>query len=201
MRKNQFSLYLCWLMILACSCKTSHLARDISQNSFEKVIQSNQLFSENFSGIHVESIDDGKIIYQQYPDHHFIPASNIKILTLYAALEILDQKMPAFQYHSQEDSLWIWGTGDPAFLYHELNQDFSLVSFLQSRVQKTVLLSQSNFKDNRFGAGWAWDDYFYEFQVEKSSFPIYGNRVTFQNQTGQHLKVFPTYFTKNSKER
>ena len=199
MRKNQFLLCLCWIVLLACSCKTSRLVLDDSQNSIEEIIQSNPLFSEDFSGIHVESIDDGKIIYQQYPDHRFIPASNIKILTLYAALEILDHKIPTFQYHAQGDSLWIWGTGDPAFLYKELNQDFSLFSFLQNRVQKTILLSQSNFKDRRFGAGWAWDDYFYEFQVEKSSFPIYGNRVTFQNLTGQHLKVFPTYFAKNSK--
>ena len=187
-------------MIFSCSCKTSQLVSDVSKNSFEEVIHRNPLFSENFSGIHIESIDDGKIIYQQLADHRFIPASNVKILTLFAALEVLDQKMPSFQYHSQRDTLWIWGTGDPGFLYNKVDQDFSLASFLQNSLQKTILFSQSNFTDDRFGAGWAWDDYFYEFQVEKSPFPIYGNRVTFENQSGRHLKVFPNYFTNNSKE-
>jgi len=52
--------------------------------------------------------------------------------------------------------------------------------------------------DDRFGAGWAWEDYPYAFQVEKTPFPIYGNRVTFQNTTGNDLSIWPPYFKQNS---
>jgi len=198
MYKNQILLYLCGLMIFNSACKTTKPTIKNSPNSLAEVISNNPLFAENFSGIHIEALDNRQIIYQQFSNHRFIPASNIKILTLYAALETLNEKIPAFQYLSQQDTLWIWGTGDPAFLYDKVAQDLPFSSFLQSRTEKVMLLSHANFMDDRFGAGWAWEDYPYAFQVEKTPFPIYGNRVTFHNPTGNDLSVSPPYFTQNT---
>jgi len=199
MRKNKLLLYLsCWFIGFTTACKTTKSTIKASPVNLSEVIHQNPLFAENFSGIYIESLDDGQVIYQQFADHRFIPASNIKILTLYAAMEILDQKIPAFQYLSKQDTLWIWGTGDPVFLYDKAGQDISFTSFLKNRKEKTVLISEANFTDDRFGAGWAWDDFLYGFQVEKSAFPIYGNRVTFQNSTGRDLNIFPSFFEQNS---
>ncbi len=198
MYKNQTLLHLCWLLIFTSACKTTKLTIKNPPADLVEVIRDNPLFNENFSGIHIETLDDGQAIYQQFSNRRFTPASNIKILTLYAALEILNEKIPTFQYLSQRDTLWIWGTGDPAFLYDKVTQNFSFSSFLQSRIEKVILLSQANFMDDRFGAGWAWEDYPYAFQVEKTPFPIYGNRVTFHNPTGDDLNIFPSYFMQNS---
>ncbi len=189
---------LCWLMIFTTACKTTKPALKNSRTELAEVIRGNPLFAENFSGIYIESVEDKQIIYQQFAHHRFIPASNIKILTLYAALETLNKKIPSFQYLSQRDTLWIWGTGDPAFLYDKIVQDSSFTSFVTSRKENIILYSQANFMDDRFGAGWAWDDYAYSYQVEKSPFPIYGNRVTFFNPTGNNLTILPAYFAKNS---
>lgn len=198
MKKNQLLLCVCWLMVFTTACRTTTPSLRNSRTNLPEIIRNNSLFAENFSGIHIEAIDDRQVIYQQFSNHRFIPASNIKILTLYAALKILDQKIPTFQYLSQQDTLWIWGTGDPAFLYDKVKQDSSFTTFLQSRNEKIFLFSEANFMDDHFGAGWAWDDYPYAFQVEKSPFPIYGNRVTFHNPTGNRLSILPAYFEQNS---
>ncbi len=198
MHHKQQLFCLCWLMIYTTACKTIKPTMINSNTTLEEVIRNNPLFAENFSGIYIESVEEEQIIYQQLADHRFIPASNIKILTLYAAIETLNKKIPSFQYLSQRDTLWIWGTGDPAFLYDKVAQDFSFPSFIQSRKEDVILYSQANFIDDRFGAGWAWDDYPYAYQVEKSSFPIYGNRVTFSNSTGHNLTILPAYFAQNS---
>ena len=190
--------YLCCLFVFITACKSTQSIERKSQDNLTEVILNNPLFKENFSGIHIEKVHDKQVVYQQFSDHRFIPASNIKILTLYAAIKTLNGKIPTFHYQSQRDTLWLWGTGDPIFLYDKVKQDFSFSTFLDARKEEVILFSQANFKDDRFGSGWAWDDYLYSFQVEKTPFPIYGNRVTFQNTTGLRLKVLPTYFEQNS---
>jgi len=198
MHNRQLLLCLWWLMIFTTACKTTKPTTKNSSRSLTEVIRSNPLFTENFSGIYIESVEDKQVIYQQFADHRFIPASNIKIFTLYGALETLNKKIPSFQYLSENDTLWIWGTGDPAFLYDKVVPDSSFAFFLPSRQEKVILYSQTNFMDNRFGAGWAWDDYPYTYQVEKSPFPIYGNRVTFSNSTGNNLTILPVYFAQRT---
>lgn len=191
--------YLCCLLVFTTACKSPQpTIKRSSLNNLNEVFLTTPLFKKDFSGIHIEKVDNGQIIYQQFANHRFIPASNIKILTLYAAIKTLDKKIPAFHYESQQDTLWLWGSGDPAFLYNKVQQDFLLPSFLATRKEKVILFSEANFKDDRFGSGWAWDDYLYAFQVEKTPLPIYGNRVLFQNTTGRTLSILPTYFEGNS---
>ncbi len=194
MNNRQLLFCLCWLMTFFTACRTAKPGIENLNTGLGEVIRSNPLFAENFSGIYIESVEGEEVIYQQFADHRFIPASNIKIFTLYAALETLNKKIPAFQYLAENDTVWIWGTGDPGFLYDKVTQDFSFHSFVQSAGEKVLLFSEANFTDDRFGAGWAWDDFPYVYQTEKSAFPIYGNRVTFSNSTGHHLKILPTYF-------
>ncbi|MEQ9591680.1 MAG: D-alanyl-D-alanine carboxypeptidase, partial [Cyclobacteriaceae bacterium] len=55
--------------------------------------------------------------------------------------------------------------------------------------------SSGNFHDERFGPGWAWDDYEYSFSPERSAFPIYGNLVSFTDSIDNNLKVVPKIFT------
>ena len=198
MYNRQLLVCLGYLIFFTTACKVTKSTIKNTKTGLEEMIDDNPLFGENFSGIYIESLEDERVIYQQLADHRFIPASNVKIFTLYAALEILNKKIPSFQYLSQRDTLWIWGTGDPAFLYDKVTQDSSFISFVRSSKDNVILYSQANFMEDRFGAGWAWDDYPYSYQVEKSAFPIYGNRVTFLNSTGKNLAILPSYFSQYS---
>jgi len=116
----------------------------------------------------------GKTLYDHQGDRYFIPASNTKIFTLYTSLRVLGDSIPALRYEQRGDSLIIWGTGDPGFLYDDVTPSSHTLEFLSAASK--LFYSPSNFDSEYFGPGWAWGDYRYAYQVERTPLPIYGNR-------------------------
>lgn len=115
-----------------------------------------------------------KTLFDHQGDRYFIPASNTKIFTLYASLQILGDSIPALRYEQRGDSLIFWGTGDPSFLYDDVVASTRTLDFL-AQSQKLFFVPD-NFDAEHFGPGWSWGDYRYSYQVERTPFPIYGNR-------------------------
>jgi D-alanyl-D-alanine carboxypeptidase/D-alanyl-D-alanine-endopeptidase (penicillin-binding protein 4) len=115
-----------------------------------------------------------KTLFEHQSDRYFIPASNTKVFTLYASLRVLGDSIPALRYEQRGDSLIIWGTGDPSFLYDDVIASTRTHQFLSG--DSRLFYSPSNFDSEHFGPGWAWGDYRYAYQVERTPFPIYGNR-------------------------
>lgn len=136
-------------------------------------------------------------LYQQNEAKYFTPASNTKIFTLYTALQFLQDSLPLINYTLKGDSLFFWGTGNPAFLHHDIPQNQLVFSFLKAH-QGPLFFSDHNFQEAHYGPGWAWDDYNYAYQAERSPFPIYGNIIRFQReaqtQAPNSFSVTPTYF-------
>ena len=132
------------------------------------------VFSKCFTGFALYDPAKGRMLYEYNADKYFTPASNTKILTLYTSLKLLGDSIPALQYQLQGDLLVFWGTGDPSFLNPHLSPDGRLFDFLRERKEK-LLFCPANFKDRRYGDGWMWSDFPYDYQAEKASFPIYGN--------------------------
>ena len=70
---------------------------------------------------------------------------------------------------------------------------------------KKVDVVLDNLEDEKFGPGWAWEDYDTYFSPEKSSFPMYGNVVAISNQDS--LRSIPkalknqVYFSNLNKKR
>lgn len=123
-------------------------------------------------------------------EKYFTPASNTKIFTLYAGLEILGDSVPALRWISRNDSLIFWGTGDPSFLYSEVFQNGRTLNFLQNRPER-LFFSSTNFQEKIYGPGWSWDDYQDYYQAERSAFPLYGNVVEFSKRA-----IAPKYFSR-----
>ncbi len=115
-----------------------------------------------------------KTIFDHQGERYFTPASNTKIFTLFSSLKLLGDSIPALRYTSSNDSLFMWGTGHPGFLYENTWQDSVVYKFLKAR-REQLFFSSSNFQSEVFGPGWSWDDYMYYFQVERTPLPIYGN--------------------------
>ncbi len=134
----------------------------------------------------------GDTLYRLNSDKYFTPASNTKIFTLYTSLILLPKQIPALKYCDANDTLFIEGTGDPSLLHPYLN-DSSVTRFLKGF--KNISLNQNNFTDNKFGPGWAWEDYDGYYSAERSALPIYGNVVTIYNS--DTLRVIPNYFIPN----
>lgn len=136
---------------------------------------------------------ESKTLFDFNGDRYFTPASNTKIFTLYAALKILGDSVPAFEYVHRNDSLIFWGTGDPSFLYSEVFQDTTVYSFL-SNTNSGLYFSRSNFYTTHFGEGWAWDDYNSGYSAERSAFPLYGNIVSVIADQNI-LRITPDFFS------
>jgi D-alanyl-D-alanine carboxypeptidase/D-alanyl-D-alanine-endopeptidase (penicillin-binding protein 4) len=165
----------------------------------KKAVLNQQLsFSENnyqnHVGFSLYDLEKKEYLYDYNHDRYFTPASNTKILTFYTGLVLLKDRVPALQYVERGDSLIFWGTGDPSFLNSKVALDSSVFDYF-STSEKHLYLSTSNYVDERFGSGWAWDDYNYSFSAEKSPFPIYGNTISVSKMANdKKLTIDVPYF-------
>lgn len=135
-------------------------------------------------------------LYSQDADKYFTPASNTKIFTLYTATQFLGDSLPLLNYQLSGDSLIFWGTGNPVFMHPYIPQNDRILNLLKQH-EGPLLYSPHNYRDQHFGPGWAWDDFTYAFQSEKSPFPIHGNVVSFSRdslQAKNSLTVTPSHF-------
>jgi D-alanyl-D-alanine carboxypeptidase/D-alanyl-D-alanine-endopeptidase (penicillin-binding protein 4) len=101
--------------------------------------------------------------------------------------------VPALKYVEKSDSLIFWGTGDPSFLYSEVYQNTRVFDFLKNS-KHNLYFSSSNFHQEHFGPGWAWDDYNYSYSPERSPLPIYGNCLSITDSIDNKLIVTPSFF-------
>lgn len=181
---------------MACSVTRPLPNRQVK--ALDQLIIDSPIFSKSFTGFVLYDPASKSTLYSQHADKYFTPASNTKIFTLYTATQYLSDSLPVLNYKLIGDSLYFWGTGNPAFLHHYLPQDGRVFTFLQQH-RGPLFYSDHNFKDEHFGSGWAWDDYTYAFQAEKSSFPIYGNVVQFHRDSlmdSNQIQVTPPLFKK-----
>lgn len=131
-------------------------------------------------------------LYNYQGDKMFIPASNMKLFTCYAALKNLGDSLVGLRYKDKGNGvIETEANGDPSFLMPDF-KNHPVYDLLKK--QKSILLTDENWKDNALGFGWAWDDYNSDYMAERSAMPIYGNLVRFRQGNG--FKAEPGYFQK-----
>jgi D-alanyl-D-alanine carboxypeptidase/D-alanyl-D-alanine-endopeptidase (penicillin-binding protein 4) len=59
---------------------------------------------------------------------------------------------------------------------------------------KQIIFSNHHFQTTRFGSGWSWDDFSYNYQPERTAFPIYGNRLWVERYRDS-IVLTPKYFS------
>ena len=158
------------------------------QKSTQKVFNS-EFYDNQFTGFLVVNPQNKDTLLNFNGEKYFTPASNTKIFTLFTALQHLSDSIPALKYIQQNDTLYIEGTGDPTLLHSYFEHNKTL-DFLKKYDNISVHLN--NFQDEKFGPGWAWEDYQYYFQPEKGPFPLYGNVTTIK--ASSPVTVTPSYF-------
>jgi serine-type D-Ala-D-Ala carboxypeptidase/endopeptidase (penicillin-binding protein 4) len=187
--KNLIFICLCVFQIVLLSCATYQKAEP-KKHFLVKKIDTTAIFKNSHQGVFIYEPDTKKTIYAKNQDKYFVPASNTKILTLYACLKSLGDSIPALKYVEKNDSLFILGTSDPTFLHPDFPKSKTL-DFLKK--SKTVVFSDANFGNASFGKGWAWDDYNDYYQPEISVLPLYGNIVRISNPKGVK-QINPPFF-------
>ena len=166
------------LLVLWSSCAT--LPRERTDASADVLdVAASPVFARAHTGFALYDPETKVFLREYQADKYFIPASNTKLLTYYAGLVLLPDTLPALRYYARGDSLIFWGTGHPSLLHPDLPRaDSTVIDFLRGRT-KQLYYCPGNFASERYGSGWAWDDYGYGYQTERSPLPLYGNAVRF----------------------
>jgi serine-type D-Ala-D-Ala carboxypeptidase/endopeptidase (penicillin-binding protein 4) len=173
----------CFLVLGACSPRPF----------FKKELQRIENSLQEHAGFALYDPAKKEFVLQHNSNRYFTPASNTKIFTFYTSLRLLGDTVASLRYEERNDSLFFQGLGDPSFLYPNTFQSDTVFNFLKS-YPGTLCFSPANFFTDRFGPGWAWDDYLYAYSPERSSFPIYGNLIRVDRDSLLQLSVQPKLF-------
>lgn len=152
---------------------------------------------QSFVGFVLYDPELGKAVVEHNADKYFVPASNTKLFTFYAASKMLGDSIPALKYVTKGDSLIFWGTGDPTFTHMDLKNNIAY-DFLKNRKEKLYYI-EAPMTSTPFATNWGWDDYNYYYQPERSAFPIHGNIVKFKKDSASAYTTTPAFFNKNVK--
>ncbi len=152
------------------SCSPARLVTDKA----EPLLKDSALAAAHV-GIHIYDIDEAKTIYDFQGDKYFVPASNTKLVSCYAALKFFGDSLVSVEVAENDTAVFIKPKGDPTLLHPDYKNQ-PVISFLQ-RSAKPVYLVSSAGNITPFGPGWSWNDYNYAYSAERSAFPVYGNIV------------------------
>lgn len=181
---RSFLLSFSLIVIVSCS-----IQQKISKSA-DTILSTAELRTAH-TGISIFEPATGKFWFNYQDDKFFIPASNTKIPTCYAAMKYLDDSLIGIHFEETKDSLRVFPVGDPTFLHPDFKPQ-PVFDFLKNNSKK-IFINISQWNDNGWGSGWSWNDYSQSYMAERSIMPMYGNVVRFSSQL-KSLKVIPEFF-------
>jgi serine-type D-Ala-D-Ala carboxypeptidase/endopeptidase (penicillin-binding protein 4) len=159
------------LLILA-SCSVQ---KQISKSALQLVLKDSSLTTAHV-GISIYEPATNKYWYNYQGGHYFVPASNTKIPTCYAAMKYLGDSLVGIIGAENDTAIFILPTADPTLLHSDFKNQ-PVVNFLAG-TEKKIYMTDIQWKDEALGSGWSWNDYNEPYMAERSPMPIYGNLIT-----------------------
>ncbi len=148
-------------------------------------------FAPAHVGISIYDPAENKFLFSYQDTKYFVPASNTKLFTCFAALKNLKDSLVAFEYLPNTENTAVRFTGDPTFLHPDFKQE-KVFNFLQTNAPNITFVTP-RWNAASFGNGWAWNDYDANYMPERSAMPIYSNLVWFSKK-GNQLNIVPKAF-------
>jgi len=171
----------------------------------DNVLNSYESFEYEF-GVKIISLAEPQIFYEYQADEPFIPASNLKIITTAAALEMLgvDFFWKTEFYIDGEKNLHIKANGDPTLYKHNhINIFFkSIADSLKAnginRLSGDIIIDDSGFNNNTLGYGWKEENSFYSYSAKPSAVAFFENSLQFKitpTNIGQKalISIYPVH--------
>ena len=186
--KSGYNIILLILVLLVGGCAS--VKQIAIENDAERLLKQSEIFSSQFTGFSLFDLDQNEYAAAYNSTLKFTPASNTKLLTLYASLKSFRDSIPSLIYQKKDSGIVVMPLGDPSFLYEPFSQQ-PAIDFLGDYSSISIAWPDKELKS--FGSGWAWDDYSFDFQTQRSWWPIYGNAVNVRI-TNDTLKVIPSFF-------
>lgn len=149
-------------------------ARQINRSAHSLLIDRSGI-KEAHVGISIFDGEKKEFLYNYQGDKYFIPASNTKLFTMYAALQHLEDSIVGIRYAETPDSIYLQPSADPTFLHPDFSRQ-PVFDWLK-RSGKELVISDGNWNEKQLGFGWSWDDFNSSYMAERSSFPVYGNVI------------------------
>lgn len=177
---------------LLASCSVE---KQISKSAKEKVLNTPALQTAHV-GISIYEPATGKYWFNYQGDKYFVPASNTKIPTCYAAMKYLGDSLVGIRYKKENSwSCSLLPSGDPTLLHPDFSRQ-PVVDFIKT-LQHSInfYIGHSVFQADRYGRGWSWNDYMESYMPERSLLPVYGNVARFSleqsAEIGAYIKATP----------
>jgi serine-type D-Ala-D-Ala carboxypeptidase/endopeptidase (penicillin-binding protein 4) len=164
------------LSLILSGCGSTHAVRTVvvprdPLTQLRKDINSilaDSLFIPANASIKVVSLEKGDILFDHDSKALMNPASNMKLLTSAAALSVLDTNYqfktavfidPASPNGILDGNLYLKGNGDPDLMTSDLDSLTKTVHQMGiTDIKGDIIVDDSFFDDNYWGAGWTWDD-------------------------------------------
>ncbi|MFN7279612.1 MAG: D-alanyl-D-alanine carboxypeptidase/D-alanyl-D-alanine-endopeptidase [bacterium] len=181
----RLSAFLILTALLWTSCT---LPRRTAQATREHLLRDSTL-AQAHVGIALFDPAAGKWLYRHQADRFFVPASNTKIITCYAAMKHLGDSLDGIEWQDLDTAIYLWPTGDPTLLHTDY-KSHRVADFLRT-TDKPLRLVTDAWKTTPLGSGWSWDDYSAYYMAERSPLPVYGNVIRWTQSVGR--KEQPTH--------
>jgi D-alanyl-D-alanine carboxypeptidase/D-alanyl-D-alanine-endopeptidase (penicillin-binding protein 4) len=172
-KKSYLVLLSSYIFLSSCSVQ-----QKISRSA-KQVINDSSLKSAHV-GISIYEPATGKYWYNYNGNKYFVPASNTKIPTCYAAMKYLGENLRGLDYLDTDTVLFIKPTADPTFLHRDFKSQ-PVFEFLVL-VNKKLAFVMPKWEAEIYGSGWAWNDYNEAYMPERSELPVYGNVIEYSLQ-------------------
>ena len=188
-KASQLGRYIFFILIsiVFVNCKSAKISKHLNTSLHSK------FYDHQFTGLMVYNPKTKDTVFAYNAERYFTPASNTKIITLFTALQYLPDSIPAFQYAIIQDTLLVRGTGDPSLL-HPYFKDSTALSFMKRF--KAIKIVTDTYANQKFGPGWAWEDYDTYYSPERSGFPLYGNVLSISN--ADSLITYPAFLSSST---
>ncbi len=130
-------------------------------------------------GVYVYSLDERKEVFSYNAEKLLLPASNLKLVTLYAALSLLG---PAMRFETDflmdaEGNLYFVGGGDPSLSYQDLCIEAERLHAKGIKKIMDIIVCDTLFDTTGWGPGWMWDEGPFPYAAKVSALSLNRNAV------------------------
>jgi serine-type D-Ala-D-Ala carboxypeptidase/endopeptidase (penicillin-binding protein 4) len=167
---------------------------DLLRADLTRIID-DEAFQSAHIGIAIQSVKNAVPLFLYNEKKRFVAASNMKLYTTAASLLSLS---PDFNYETRimtngtitqgvlKGDLIIVASGDPTISGHFNNNNPTRVfedwadALIQKNIKKIdgdIVIDNTYFNDNPFGAGWHWDDMSHCYSTAKDAFSFNNNCI------------------------
>lgn len=182
------------LLVIAFFFTACSTQRSISKQAQRTILHDSTLQHAHI-GISIYDPATSKYFYNYQGDKYFVPASNTKIVTCYAALKYLGDSLTGLYYGENDTALYLIPAADPTLLHPDFKRQ-PVIDLLQ-RTKKPLYITDKNWQSTALGNGWSWGDYNEYYMTERSPLPVYGNVIRWVQENNSDKPVTDNIFDRS----